>query len=137
MKRFLSVLTLAFALAGCETTPAPSQSVTLYKIEFSGKFFEVGQVEVKPRALHTVAPRYPAKQRARHEEGKAVVALIVEPDGSLSEIQVAAATDPEIGDAAIASVRQWRFLPGRKDGQPVRVRIEIPIVFTMDDSGLQ
>lgn len=132
MKSFLSGVALVLLLSGCETTSSPSQSVTLYKTAFSGTFYDVSQVEVKPRAVRTVPPHYPMNLRNRREDGKAVVSLIVEPDGSLSEIQVAAATAAEFGDAAIASVRQWKFLPGRKNGEPVRVHIEIPVVFAID-----
>ncbi len=38
---------------------------------------------------------------------------------------------PELGDAAQAALRQWRFSAGTRRGVPVRVLAEVDIKFTL------
>jgi periplasmic protein TonB len=66
-------------------------------------------------------------------EGVVVVRAIVQPDGSVSDVQVLRSLDPRFGldQAAIAAARQWRFRPGSIAGDPVPVAITIELVFSV------
>jgi protein TonB len=96
--------------------------------------FELSQVDQPPRPLVKVAPFYPLSARAKGIEGKVELVLVVQTDGSVSDIEV---TDSFPGNvfvqAALRAVRQWRFKPGTKDGQPVATRVRLPLRFQLED----
>jgi outer membrane biosynthesis protein TonB len=47
----------------------------------------------------------------------------------VSDPKLVAASLPEFGEAAMAVIRQWRFLPTVKNGHPVPTRVEMPFNF--------
>lgn len=96
--------------------------------------FELSQVDQPPRPLAKVPPFYPLSARAKGIEGKVELVFVVQSDGSVSDIE---ATDSFPGKifvgAALRAVRQWRFKPGTKDGQPVATRVRLPLRFQLED----
>jgi protein TonB len=40
---------------------------------------------------------------------------------------------PELDEAAVEAVRNWRFSPALREGAPVEVELEIPIRFRLTD----
>ena len=53
--------------------------------------------------------------------GKVSVSYIIDTKGQVRVPVVLSATSPELGDAAIAMVKQWQFAPAALDGLPVLV----------------
>ena len=76
--------------------------------------------------------KYPAQARRMGIEGKVFVQFVVDKDGSLSDIVVlkgiGAGCDLE-AKKVLQSVERW--IPGRQDGTPVKVRMVIPITFSL------
>jgi len=83
----------------------------------------------KLKPFYGTAPAYPAALRSTGLKGEAVVSLRVSPQGKVLDPVVERASEPPFGDAAIAAVREWRFLPRVVDGHPVETRVSIPFVF--------
>jgi len=54
-------------------------------------------------------------------EGTVGLAFVVNSDGSAGDIKIMQALGLGLDEAAIDAVRQWRFQPGLKEGQPVPV----------------
>ncbi len=75
------------------------------------------------------APEYPASLLKAKVEGQAVVSFRVGTSGRILEPVIKSATDPTFGEAALAAVRLWRFLPKVKNGHPVETKAEMPFVF--------
>lgn len=65
-------------------------------------------------------------------EPLAAVSFIIEPDGTVSAVKLIRATSEAAGRAAVESVKHWRFDPPRRHGNPVRVRMTVPIDWTLD-----
>ncbi len=65
-------------------------------------------------------------------DASAVIAFIVEKDGTTSEAQVVKTTDEEFGEAARQSILRRRYSPPKKGGQPVRIAVEEPLGFMID-----
>jgi len=65
--------------------------------------------------------------------GVAFVTCVVETDGSVSNAQIVRSLDPVFGldDEALKAARQWRFQPGMRNGEPVRVSVTIEMSFTL------
>ena len=59
--------------------------------------------------------------------------LPLNPDGSVSNIQVVRSLDPTFGldQQAIEAARKWKFKPGTRLGQPVPVLVSIELTFTL------
>jgi TonB family protein len=74
-------------------------------------------------------PEYPAKLAKAGIRGTASVRFRIGINGAVLDPEVANASDPAFGEAALAAVRQWRFLPGIKDGRPVETEAELPFEF--------
>ncbi|HEY5078866.1 MAG TPA: energy transducer TonB, partial [Opitutaceae bacterium] len=73
---------------------------------------------------------YPASMRGSGMKGEAVVTVHVTVRGTVADPVVKAATTPAFGEAALAAVRQWRYLPKISLGQPVESTFEVRFVFT-------
>lgn len=76
--------------------------------------------------------RYPETARANNEQGNVFVECVVEKDGSLSGIGIkkgATATLDAEAKRVVELLARWT--PGEQGGQPVRVRMIIPIQFKL------
>jgi len=83
------------------------------------------------QVLSKVEPEYPYAQRARGYQGTVTLEVTVGVDGVPKEIRVVR-SDPAFDAAVITAVRQWRFTPARKDGQPVESTVTLPISFQLE-----
>jgi len=82
-----------------------------------------------PKLTYSCAPEYPKRARSSHIEGVVVLSLVVGSNGVLREVVVARSLSPDLDEAAIDTVKKWKFAPGTKDGRPVACRISIEIQF--------
>jgi periplasmic protein TonB len=98
---------------------------------FGGGEWAPGAGIESPRPIHIVKPLYtPDAMRARIQ-GEAWVECVVLPDGSVARARIVRSLDGPLGldDEALRAALQWRFIPGRRLGQPVAVRVTIAIEF--------
>lgn len=83
--------------------------------------------------LHNPKPEYPTAARHRHWEGKVVLRVKVLPDGRCGQADVHQGSGHEMLDeAALEAVRNWRFVPAKRNGQPVESWVNIPIKFNLE-----
>jgi TonB family protein len=134
VKKILPVV-LGAILAGCSAPPAARQTPVYSPVSFTGRFVYIVNADVPPKLLFPARPIYPFNMRAAQLSGNATIGFIVEVDGTTSQVQVVNATDPAFGDSARECVTKWRFHPGEKAGRPVRVAMDLPIVFTLNKDG--
>lgn len=79
--------------------------------------------------------RYPEEAIEANETGKVFLSFVVEPDGSISMIQVERGAAPLLDKEAVRLMRlmpNWK--PGQVAGQAVRTRCYLPINFTLTGS---
>ena len=87
-----------------------------------------------PVPLVRPAPRYPAEALRNQESGTVLVRVDVGADGVPTAVDVVRSSRSRSLDrAATEAVRQWRFRPAQRDGQPVPGSIQIPVSFTLGD----
>ena len=86
-----------------------------------------------PRLLRKVDPQYTADAMRAKVQGTVEIECIVQPNGSCSNIDVVHSLDRVFGldQEAIKAVQQWRFVPGRRQGQEVPVIVTIELTFTL------
>lgn len=73
--------------------------------------------------------KYPQKARTQGIEGRLELEFLVEPDGSVSDIEVAKSLHPLCDSAAVDGVRSVDFIPAKVDGDPIPVRLRLPVRF--------
>jgi len=56
---------------------------------------------------------------------------VVDREGVPTNIEVVQSLDESLDEVALKALQQWRFEPGKKDGQAVLVQIDVKIGFTM------
>ncbi len=88
-----------------------------------------GRPDGPPVRLTGPPPEYPSKVAPGTTKARAVVRLGISTDGVVTDPVVVSASDPAFGESAIAALRQWRFLPQIKGGQPVASTVELPFDF--------
>jgi len=89
--------------------------------------------DVPPRVTYRESPEYPIPMRRAGLRGDVCVRFVVDTEGRVSKPFVLSSTNPAFNQSAIDGILKWRFEPGRKKGVPVNVRMQVPIVFQMND----
>lgn len=84
----------------------------------------------EPRKTEHVAPIYPEAARAAGVQGVVILEAMIDTDGSVSGITVLRSI-PDLDQAAINAVRQWRYQPTLLNGQPVAVMMTVTVNFTL------
>ncbi len=75
---------------------------------------------------------YPQAAIENRIQGKVFLTFIVETDGSVSNVTVIKGVDPIIDNEAVKAIEASpRWSPGLQRGQPVRVRFQISLSFTI------
>ncbi|HXZ79648.1 MAG TPA: energy transducer TonB [Terriglobales bacterium] len=99
---------------------------------FGGGVFQVGKFGVSaPRAIYTPDPEYSEEARKAKYQGTVVLWLIVDPSGRPRDIRVSRSLGLGLDQKAVEAVRQWKFEPAKKDGQPVAVQINVEVNFRL------
>jgi len=92
----------------------------------------IGEVDVLPRILRKVEPRYPHGARQRGVTGTVSVRFLVDDRGRVCDPCVISARPEGIfEDSALAAVRRWKFSAARKGGRPVATWVVLPIRFSL------
>jgi TonB family protein len=88
----------------------------------------------RPVLIKEVKPDYTDAAKARKVQGTVEMAVLVQADGTPgADVRIIRTLDPDLDQQAIKAVREWRFKPGTKDGQPVPVEVNIEMTFTLRD----
>jgi len=95
----------------------------------------VKELDVQPKPILRVRPKYPADLKVLGMEGEALVTFVVGADGHVREVEVDRATNDAFGEAATKALEQWKFKPAQKGGFAVNCRVSIPLVFSIDKKG--
>jgi protein TonB len=74
---------------------------------------------------------YTDEGRRRSVEGEVVMEVVVRADGSVGQVRVLQGLGSGLNERAADAVRQWRFAPARRFGQPVDVLVEVAVEFRL------
>jgi protein TonB len=84
--------------------------------------------------LHNPTPSYPQVSRRRGEEGLVVLRVRVLGDGRAGELEVAESSGHRrLDNAALETVRKWRFIPARRGEATMASWLRVPIAFRLED----
>jgi TonB family protein len=76
-----------------------------------------------PVPLHTVSPVYPVQLADRGTTGEATVYFYIDERGTVRMPYVTGQPHPILAELAVDAVKQWKFEPPTRRGQPVLVHV--------------
>jgi len=96
-----------------------------------GKGSDAPECVTPPHATYSPDPEYPEVARRAHDQGFVVVDLVVDTNGLPHDAKIVRGVTPALDQAAIETVKRWKFTPASKDGHPLVVRIRVELSFYM------
>lgn len=111
--------------------PQPVNSTRVYDVVEQMPSFPGGISGLRTYLNQNI--RYPAEAQENCVQGRVVVSFVVEKDGHISDVTVLRSVDPSLDKEAIRVVRNMpRWTPGKQEGEPVRVRYNVPVSFRLN-----
>ncbi len=85
-----------------------------------------------PKYKENPRPHYPNVARKRGYEGRTLLRVEVLESGKVGRIKIATSSGFDVLDrAALASVRDWTFVPGTQNGKNMKQWVMVPIKFSL------
>jgi protein TonB len=85
-----------------------------------------------PVPVRTVAPEYPRDMRSQGINGLVMVKCTIDEKGDVSEANVIKSSNQNFDQYATDAVKKWKFKPARENGNPISVKVTIPIKFVIE-----
>jgi protein TonB len=83
--------------------------------------------------LNNPNPTYPAMSRRLAEQGKVLLEVLILANGTVGEIKLKQSSGfKRLDDAALQTVKQWRFQPAKRGNQAIDYWYIQPISFSLD-----
>ena len=100
---------------------------------YSGGAYRPGSGIEPPVVVKEVKPQYTPEAMRAKIQGSVWLECVVVPEGICVDIQVVRSLDPVFGldQEAVKAAKQWRFIPGKRQNQPVPVLVTIDMNFTL------
>lgn len=79
--------------------------------------------------------RYPAKAEDAGIQGRVIISMIIEKDGSISNPSIMRSVNPDLDAEAIRIISNMpKWNPGTQRGEKVRVRYTVPVMFRLNET---
>ena len=112
-----------------EKLPHPPEEAVLTSDTNSTNLYRVGGGVKAPVPLNHVNVEFTEAAKAAKYRGVCLVALVVDQQGMPQNIRVERPLGMGLDENAIKAVKQYRFKPAMKDGEPVAVSIGVEVNF--------
>ncbi|HXH65942.1 MAG TPA: TonB family protein [Candidatus Limnocylindrales bacterium] len=85
--------------------------------------------DVKPaKLIKSVQPVYPQMARTQHVSGNVQIDALIDADGNVSAMKVLSGP-VLLRDAALQSLKQWKYQPAELDGKPTSMHLTVVLQF--------
>ncbi len=122
MKKVLILLALFVVVVGAGVLAAQSGK----------KVYEVTDEGITaPKLLEAANPGYTDEAKKKKIEGEVVVSVVVDEKGDIVEPKVKKGLGHGLDESAIEAAKYFKYKPGTKDDQPVRVRMDLSFNFNL------
>ena len=92
----------------------------------------VGGNVVPAKLVYKVDPEYPEDVRSRGIQGDVVLRAVVSLKGTVLSLTSVSSPDPELTEAAIKAVNEWRYQPSLLNGEPIETATTITVNFQLE-----
>ena len=76
--------------------------------------------------------KYPVIAEENGIQGRVVATFVVERDGSITDVKVIKSVDPSLDKEAVRVLKSMpKWIPGKQNGQSVRVKYTVPVTFRL------
>ena len=98
-----------------------------------GGVYRPGAGIENPILIREVKPQYTPDAMRAKIQGVVYIEAVITIDGIPEQLRVIRSLDPVLGldQEALKAARQWRFIPGKRLGQPVPVQVVIEMTFNL------
>ena len=96
-----------------------------------GGVYRIGGGVSSPVPIFKPEPEYSEEARKAKFQGAVLLAIVILPDGTTSNIRVIRPLGLGLDEKAIEAVQKWRFRPSMKDGRPVPVSANVEVNFRL------
>lgn len=93
------------------------------------KVYEPGGDVKSPKLVHYVEPAFSPSSKEAFVEGTVKISTVVTREGVATKLRVTSGLNSEEDKTAVEAVKQWKFQPGTKAGQPVNVHVTVEVTF--------
>ncbi|MGB8536339.1 MAG: energy transducer TonB [Acidobacteriaceae bacterium] len=81
---------------------------------------------------HLPAPEYSEKARRAKYQGVCVISMVIDAQGNPTQVQVVRRLGMGLDKKAVEAVKQYRFSPAMRLGNPVAVKVNIEVNFRIN-----
>ena len=120
-----SQVTMPAALLS-KSGPADASSPDL----IDGRFVRLKPELAEGLLADRVEPEYPNAARRAHIQGSVTLETLIGANGRVQQVTPVSG-DPQLADAAVNAVRQWRYKPFTVDGHKVPIRTQVTVNFML------
>jgi TonB family protein len=122
---------LAFRLRDQAAAEAQGDDQPVYTNSAGDPVFRVSKSVEQPRIVSQIDPEFSESARAQQFSGTTIVSLEVDKSGAVRDVQIVQPIGYGLDDEAVRAVKQWRFVPGRRKGEPVAVLVKAEVSFRL------
>jgi protein TonB len=85
---------------------------------------------VQPKLISSIASAYPAAAKAAHVQGDVLIDALIDSTGKVAATKVINGS-PLLQQAAVDSLRFWKYEPARLNGEPIPIHIKVNVNFRL------
>lgn len=83
--------------------------------------------------LNNPAPAYPLMSRRNGEAGRVVLTVHVSKLGTAAQVEIKQSSGfARLDEAALETVRKWRFIPARRGDETIAASVVVPLTFKLN-----
>jgi TonB family protein len=122
----LLLLSAAVGAGSMAVAIAPQASSQPY-----GQVYKVGKDVSAPKLISSVPPEFPQSAQGTKDkfEGTCLIGFVVDETGMPQDVHVVRSLQQDFDENAMKAVREYRFKPAMKAGEPVAVSLKVEVKF--------
>lgn len=98
----------------------------------SSIYLPIFEVHTPPKIKIWIDPVYPSTARQAGVEGTVIVEIDIDEQGKVIKVRIARSAGHGFDQAALKAVKKSKFMPAFKSGDPVPVRVRLPVKFELE-----
>jgi TonB family protein len=87
------------------------------------------EIPAIPELIHKIIPEYPPSCKKENIGGKVIVQISIDEQGFVTNVDILNSPHSDLGIAATNAIKQWKFEPVKKNGNPISVKFPVIVDF--------
>jgi TonB family protein len=96
-----------------------------------GGVIQTGDFEKPPKLIKKVEPVYPEEARQEGIQGVVLLEATTDKEGNVVKVEVLKSESSLLNQPAVDALRQWKYEPVYKDGEPVGITFTVTVTFKL------